>query len=74
MQRMRKRILSEQDSGCSQDPAHGGIAAQMSSLREKLQPKKQPENASSHAHGRAARFESGSSGRIGIEDRSFRDR
>ncbi|XP_043522169.1 protein odd-skipped isoform X2 [Frieseomelitta varia] len=36
VQRVRERILPEQDPGGSQDPPHGGVAAQVSRLLEKL--------------------------------------
>lgn len=69
MQRMRERILSKQDTCRTQDTSHGGVPAQMSRLFEKLQPKEQLEDSSSHAHGRAPRSENRGIGGIGREDR-----
>lgn len=41
----------------------------MPRLLEKLQPKEQPEDSSSHAHGRAPGSENRGIGRVGSEDR-----
>lgn len=49
--RVRQGILSEQDAGCPQDFAHGGIAAQVPRLRQEFQSEEQPQDPSSHSHG-----------------------
>lgn len=71
MQRMRKRILSEQDSGGAQDSPYGGIAAQMSRMLQEFQSKEQSEDTPPYAHRRAAGFKDGSTGRSGIQDQCF---
>lgn len=54
MQRMRQGLLPESYFSGSQDPAHGGISAQVSRLRAQFQPAQQPQDASSNTHGSQA--------------------
>lgn len=51
MWRMRQRILPVEDTGRSQDPAHGRISAQMSGMQQILQPALESQDSPTHPHG-----------------------
>lgn len=50
MRRVRQGLLPEPDPRGAQDPAHGGVAAQVPGLRAQLQPAQQPQNPPSNPH------------------------
>ena len=54
MRRVRQGLLPESHPRGAQDPAHGGVAAQVPGVRAQLQSAQQPQDPPAHPHGHQA--------------------
>ena len=48
--RVWEGVLPVTYAGSAQDPAHGGVASQVSGVQQELQPALQPQDAPAHPH------------------------